>query len=336
MVLKPIGSDGAPYTCDATRYGHQYYDTTSGAGYQCTDGGWTAFSGGVSVPSHNTLTGLQGGVATEYYHINASEHSTFQGWFDGTTNITVDTYFGDWNGSVDYYNKSQVDTLTANHPHQNVDNHISSSGESHTYINQGVRTNSDVTHNKLTVTNNADALVIGTDANVDTKITLKGYGESITITWDGDGEQLLFGSAEVVIDTLKIGSHIDMQGGEIEDLGSIQADVIETNYIEADDDMVHYQNEGDADTYFQNNDDGIQAGIFWDNFNNEDYWWINKIPTAFEDEVVINSTLNVSESIEYNGTLITHSNFKTEGAEEKTLFSFDYPTESLISCKKYE
>jgi len=49
---------------------------------------------------HNELSGLQGGDADEYYHINSSEYSTFQGWFDGTTNITVNWFNGLFNWTV--------------------------------------------------------------------------------------------------------------------------------------------------------------------------------------------------------------------------------------------
>jgi len=48
----------------------------------------------------------------------------------------------------------------------------------------------------------------------------------------------------------------------------------------------------------------------------------------------IGGKLNVSESIEYNGTLITHSPFVTCGAEENKCFFADFSTETTGWCRK--
>lgn len=73
--MKPLGSAGAPYTCDATRAGQWYYDTTSTALLWCTGAAWVEFAETADITVHNNLAGLQGGVAAEYYHLNASEHT---------------------------------------------------------------------------------------------------------------------------------------------------------------------------------------------------------------------------------------------------------------------
>ena len=93
--MKPIGSSSAPYTCESSIAGMTYHDTTANALLWCDGSTWIEFAETADITVHNNLGGLQGGVATEYYHLNASQHSTFLGWFDGTTNMTVDTISSD-------------------------------------------------------------------------------------------------------------------------------------------------------------------------------------------------------------------------------------------------
>ncbi len=94
--LKPIGSAGAPYTCDQTRFGHAYTDSVSISKLWCDGSSWQEYATTTDVTTHNNLGGLQGGQATEYYHLEAGEYSETTDWLAAVTlgddgNITQDS-----------------------------------------------------------------------------------------------------------------------------------------------------------------------------------------------------------------------------------------------------
>ncbi len=82
---KPIGSAGAPYTCDASKAGMSYYDTSASALLWCDGATWNEYAETEDITIHNNLGGLQGGVANEYYHLTASEQTELNGWLDNVT-----------------------------------------------------------------------------------------------------------------------------------------------------------------------------------------------------------------------------------------------------------
>ena len=91
--LKPVGSAGAPYSCTAAEYGMTYYDSTAQALLWCIDTGWQAFAETSDITIHNNLTGIQGGTATEYYHLTSADYTEVTDWLpqvtlDGSGNIT--------------------------------------------------------------------------------------------------------------------------------------------------------------------------------------------------------------------------------------------------------
>ena len=96
---KPIGCDGAPYACTASEAGMTYYDSTAVALLWCDGATWNEFAETEDITVHNNLSGLQGGTATEYYHLTSSEQTELNGWLDNVTlgstgNITaVDSTF---------------------------------------------------------------------------------------------------------------------------------------------------------------------------------------------------------------------------------------------------
>ena len=94
--LKPVASAGSPYTCDGTHTGKTYYDSTATALLWCTGSAWIAFAETADVTVHNNLTGIQGGTATEYYHLTSAEHTELQAgyltltaWYATTTHALM-------------------------------------------------------------------------------------------------------------------------------------------------------------------------------------------------------------------------------------------------------
>jgi len=73
--LKPVGSAGAPYTCDASVAGMTYYDSTSVALLWCTGTAWTEFAETADITVHNNLSGIQGGASAEYYHLDSADYT---------------------------------------------------------------------------------------------------------------------------------------------------------------------------------------------------------------------------------------------------------------------
>ena len=76
---KPYGSAGAPYTCSQTYAGMTHYDTSAVALLWCDGSSWIEFAETADITVHNNLGGLQGGQATEYYHMTAAEYSDIVG-----------------------------------------------------------------------------------------------------------------------------------------------------------------------------------------------------------------------------------------------------------------
>ncbi len=127
--LKPIGSAGAPYTCEQNRAGMWYYDTSAVALLWCDGANWNEFAETADITIHNNLGGLQGGKATEYYHLEAGEHTELTSWMDsvvlsangflsGSVDIVADAFNGTlngvWNGSVLYSFTSDIIAMINN------------------------------------------------------------------------------------------------------------------------------------------------------------------------------------------------------------------------------
>ena len=96
--LKPVASAGAPYSCDGTHTGKWYYDSSATALLWCTGSAWVAFAETADVTVHNNLTGIQGGTATEYYHLTSAEYTELQAgyltltaWFSTTSHALMAT-----------------------------------------------------------------------------------------------------------------------------------------------------------------------------------------------------------------------------------------------------
>ncbi len=83
--LKPVGSQGAPYACTASVAGMSYYDATAVALLWCDGATWNEYAETTDITVHNNLSGIQGGTATEYYHLNSSEYTELNGWLDNVT-----------------------------------------------------------------------------------------------------------------------------------------------------------------------------------------------------------------------------------------------------------
>ena len=73
--VKPIGSAGAPYACSASEAGMSYYDSTAVALLWCDGATWNEYAETTDITVHNNLSGLQGGVATEYYHLDSADYT---------------------------------------------------------------------------------------------------------------------------------------------------------------------------------------------------------------------------------------------------------------------
>lgn len=75
-MIKLYGSVGGPETCSATYAGAIYYDSSGVELLWCDGTSWQAFAMAGDVTVHNSLSGLQGGTATEYYHLTQAEYET--------------------------------------------------------------------------------------------------------------------------------------------------------------------------------------------------------------------------------------------------------------------
>ena len=74
--IKPIGSDGQPYNCTSSEAGMSYYDSTAVALLWCDGATWNEFAETTDITVHNNLSGLQGGTATERYHLSSANNTT--------------------------------------------------------------------------------------------------------------------------------------------------------------------------------------------------------------------------------------------------------------------
>ena len=83
-MIKIAGSNGGPVTCSASYAGAYYYDDVGIQLLWCDGTDWTPYASAGDVTVHNSLSGLQGGDATERYHINLSTYNQ------------VITYAWDW------------------------------------------------------------------------------------------------------------------------------------------------------------------------------------------------------------------------------------------------
>lgn len=93
-MLKLDGSNGAPVTCSASYAGAYYYDETSVELLWCDGSSWQPYAEAGDVTAHNSLSGLQGGTATEYYHLTSAQHTLATG--DNYLLNTGDTATGDY------------------------------------------------------------------------------------------------------------------------------------------------------------------------------------------------------------------------------------------------
>jgi hypothetical protein len=73
--IKPLGSDGAPYVCSQTYAGMTFYDSTAVALLWCDGSNWIEFAETADITIHNNLGGLQGGKATQYYHLDSANYT---------------------------------------------------------------------------------------------------------------------------------------------------------------------------------------------------------------------------------------------------------------------
>ena len=84
-MLRLDGSVGGPEVCTAKIVGAIYYDKSGVQLLWCDGTGWQPFAMAGDVTVHNSLSGLQGGQATEYYHLKSAEHSELTNWMDSVT-----------------------------------------------------------------------------------------------------------------------------------------------------------------------------------------------------------------------------------------------------------
>ena len=126
---KPIGSAGAPYSCTASEAGMSYYDSTAVALLWCDGATWNEYAETTDITVHNNLSGLQGGTATEYYHLTSSEHVELNAWLDDvtlvngggiTTRVCTTASTTSWTIDADSYDQCQqtalAGALTVNAP----------------------------------------------------------------------------------------------------------------------------------------------------------------------------------------------------------------------------
>jgi len=111
-MLKLDGSNGGPVVCSSSYAGAWYYDKTSIQLLWCDGTSWVVFaSGAAAVTVHNSLTGLQGGISAEYYHLSSAQHTIATQ--AATTSVSGYLTTTDWDTFNDKASTAYVDAANA-------------------------------------------------------------------------------------------------------------------------------------------------------------------------------------------------------------------------------
>ena len=217
-MIKIAGSNGGPVTCSASYAGAYYYDDVGIQLLWCDGTDWTPYASAGDVTVHNSLSGLQGGLATEYYHLNSSTYDKViaEAW-DWVTTAVLNAMNDSNNNYIVDVNTSVTNSIASNNA--SVNNRIADENTSisNALANRYTKAESDAQNTSQTnyidlqnssVVNYADDTFL-TELHDDTTPQLGGY-------LDADGENI--GATDDEIENIYVGDTTRIYFGDGQDM----------------------------------------------------------------------------------------------------------------------